>query len=115
MVETVFFMGTICLFKTNRHVKICHSRWECEARGMHGNTVLKMNKKVPAASFLISQLSPPVMPLFLLFLLLERLVVDVLDGHGKFGLLGPERKRMRSETERGLTRRMSDGRMGRPT
>ena len=69
---------------------------------MHGNTVFKkMNKKVPAASFLISQLSPPVMPLFLLlFLLLERLVVVVLDGHGKFGLLGPERKRMRSETER---------------
>ena len=31
--------------------------------------------------------------LLLFLLLLERLVVvDVLDGHGKFGLLGPERE-----------------------
>ena len=64
---------------------------------------------VPSASFIISNALLflfPVMPLFskwvaaallliLVLLFLERrcLVVDVLDGgHGKFGLLGPERR-----------------------
>ena len=64
---------------------------------------------VPSASFIISSalFLFPVMPLFskwdvaalllliLVLLFLERrcLVVDVLDGgHGKFGLLGPERR-----------------------
>ena len=63
---------------------------------------------VSSASFIISNsvLLSPVMPLFskwvvaallliLVLLFLERrcLVVDVLDGgHGKFGLLGPERR-----------------------
>ena len=62
---------------------------------------------VPSASFIISNsvLLSPVMPLFskwvvaallliLVLLFLERrCLVDVLDGgHGKFGLLGPERR-----------------------
>ena len=67
---------------------------------------------VSSASFIISNslLLFPVMPLFskwvvaallliLVLLFLERrcLVVDVLDGgHGKFGLLGPERSQRKT-------------------
>ena len=74
---------------------------------------------VPSASFIISNALLflfPVMPLFskwvvaalllilvLVLLFLERrcLVVDVLDGgHGKFGLLGPERRQERKTVRR---------------